>query len=597
VEQDTKISRGAGVDESERAVRERVDALEAGFGPVDDPDNPLGREALLAADEHWEVLAGAERLLAEHGIGAEVVPVAEGGKLDRLDALGRILRPIFRRDPSIGFGCVLACHIAAAPVWIAGTPAQRRRIAELLTAGERVAVVRRGEAHAHDFVRDEFTLEQTPDGPVLTGEKSAIANSDRASALVVFARIDEAHDAHSHSMLLIEREDLGDLIEDLPRYATVGMHGCWFGGLAVLDAPVPPDSLVGAEGGAIELSLRASLLIRGPVASSLIACGDTALRIAIRCAIDHSSARGGSGAEAPRIPQLSPHDIGVLCGAFLDLLVGDCLALAASRAAHLIPERMSACAAAAAYIVPKLLADTADDLTVILGDGQYMKQGAYGLFQKQLRDMSVPGLGHSGSAGRQATIIPQLPLFADRSWFHGEQPPAGLFSTDRGLPPLDFSRLAALGESDPLAAALLSCARFIAADDSWARDREQAAALCDAVDQIVGELDQLRKACAELAVQGRTALVTPHSYALADRYAFVCAAAACLGVWREQQDAGDPFLADAAWVIAALVRIGRLLGLPVRPGPKDGDQRIVAEVFARYHEGLSYDLYRSVLAA
>ncbi len=91
--------------------------------------------------------------------------------------------------------------------------------------------------------------------------------------------------------------------------------------------------------------------------------------------------------------------------------------------------------------------------------------------------------------------------------------------------------------------------------------------------------------------------MTPHSYALADRYAFVCAAAACLGVWRDQLDGGDPFLADAAWVIAALVRIGRLLGLPVRPGPKDGDQRIVAEVFERYHEGLSYDLYRSVLAA
>jgi hypothetical protein len=74
VEQDTKISRGAGADETERAVRERVDALEAGFGPVDDPDNPLGREALLAADEHWEVLAGSTRSAGSCGRSSAAIP-------------------------------------------------------------------------------------------------------------------------------------------------------------------------------------------------------------------------------------------------------------------------------------------------------------------------------------------------------------------------------------------------------------------------------------------------------------------------------------------------------------------------------------------
>ncbi|MDT0440797.1 acyl-CoA dehydrogenase, partial [Streptomyces sp. DSM 41981] len=135
------------------SVTDRIDALERSFGPLDDPANPLGGAAFVAADTAGAMPPGAEAVLDAHGLNAEFVPAALGGRLRRMDELGRVLRPVFRRDASLGFGYGLNCFFAAAPVWTAGDEAQRRFIASLLLGGDRVAVARHGVAHGNDFVR------------------------------------------------------------------------------------------------------------------------------------------------------------------------------------------------------------------------------------------------------------------------------------------------------------------------------------------------------------------------------------------------------------------------------------------------------------
>ncbi|HZU55679.1 MAG TPA: acyl-CoA dehydrogenase [Actinocrinis sp.] len=575
----------------------RADDLERRFGPMADPANPLGLEAVLTADDHWEVLGEAEALLDDFGMGAEFVPARLGGRFERLDLLGRTLRPVFRRDPSLGFGYGLSSFIAAAPVWFAGTDAQQRWVADLLLSGGRIAVARRGEPHANDFVRDEIAADVMPDGFLLNGTKTVIANADRARGLVVFARVDDRPTARSHSLLLLDRERLpAECVEDLPRYPTVGMRGCHFGGLEIVECPVPADCVIGEPYGALELSLRSSLLIRGLVPATLIACGDTALRTAVRYAVDNR--RGGA-------PLRTPHARAVVVGAFLDLLLSDCLTLVAARAAHLLPDRMSASAAAAAYLAPKVLTESCDDLTVILGDAQYHRFGAYGMFQKQLRDIPVMGLGHAGSAARQATIIPQLPLFARADPAGSKQPPVNLFRASDPLPPLELGELEVLGEADPLAASLPGAIRELLGGDVPGVDEAERAALREVAGHFDRELSDLRKACAALAGRGHETLSTPFSYALADRYALLCAAAACLGVWRAQTDhcdgagnsTGDPFLADPAWLLCALGRIGGRLGLPATKLPAASSQRLLDEVFARFTGERSYDLYNSPLAS
>ncbi|WP_254709614.1 acyl-CoA dehydrogenase family protein, partial [Streptomyces lunaelactis] len=117
-------------NQEEVRIQQRVAELERRFGDPGDPDNPLGLDALLAADERGELLAEAEQVLAEFRLNAEFVPIELGGRLDRIDTLGRVLRGVFRRDASLGLGYGATTFIAAIAIWTAGTPEQQRRVAQ-----------------------------------------------------------------------------------------------------------------------------------------------------------------------------------------------------------------------------------------------------------------------------------------------------------------------------------------------------------------------------------------------------------------------------------------------------------------------------------
>ncbi|MEU1280332.1 acyl-CoA dehydrogenase [Streptomyces sp. NPDC005805] len=570
------------------AAQDRIDALERSFGPLDDDANPLGGAALLAADAAGEVLAEAEQVLDAHGLNAEFVPASLGGRLRRMDVLGRLLRPVFRRDASLGFAYGLNCFFAATPVWTAGNDEQRAKAARLLLDGHRIAVARHGVAHGNDFVRDEFTATVRPDGSlVVNGSKTGIANASRARGLVVFARTGAEGGGRSHTVLLLDRAELPPgSVEDLGRRATTGMRSAEFGGLRITDCPVPAGAVLGKIGDGYELSLRSSLVIRGVIPSIVLAGADTALRTVAAFA-DRRRADGRSSLDVQHVRD-------VLTGAFLDLLLIDCLALVGTRALHLLPKQLSAYAAAAAYLAPKLVAETMDEMSAVLGELTFAKEGAYGMFQKQLRDLPVTSLGHAGSAGRQVSILPQLPFFARHTWFMDPEAPPGLFRLYEDLPPLDLSAPALLGDGDRLAATLVASSDLF---EETPPDGD-GGVLRFLARTFTAELDDLRQAFADVPQNDRKALSSPHSLGLADRYTLVLAAAACLGVWREQRSAqdGDPFLADPAWPSAALYRLCRRLGLPLPDRPLAAERRVLDEALARLRGRRSYDLYGSPLA-
>ncbi|RFC71900.1 acyl-CoA dehydrogenase [Streptomyces sp. AcE210] len=578
-------------------AEDRIDALELAFGSLDDPGNPLGAAALLAADAAGTVLPEAEKVLDDFGLNAEFVPADVGGRLERMDLLGRLLRPVFRRDASLGFGYGLNCFFAATPVWTAGDDEQRRLAARLLLSGRRLAVARHEVAHGNDFVRDEFTARTVPDGLVVDGSKSAVANASRATGLVVFARTEGASRGRSHTVLLLDRDELPTgAVENLARRTTTGMRSAEFGGLRITDCLVPRSVVLGEVGDGYELSLRSSLLIRGLIPSIVLAGADTALRTVARFA-GRSRADGRSSLDVRHVRD-------VLTGGFLDLLIIDCLALVATRALHLLPRQMSAYAAAAAYLAPKLVAESMDEMSSVLGEETFAQDGAYAMFQKQRRDLPVTSLGHAGSAGRQVSILPQLPYFARHAWFADPEPPPDLFRPDRELPPLDLSQPALLGDGDPLAATLVACTDLLEAAepryDDGAGDGLGGPALRFLARVLTGELAELKKAFENVAEGDREALSSPRSFGLADRYTLVLAAAACLGVWREQRSApagrADAFLAAPAWVTAVLYRLVARLGLPLPDRPVASQRLVFEEVVARLHNRRSYDLYASPLA-
>ncbi|NUK74084.1 acyl-CoA dehydrogenase [Streptomyces lunaelactis] len=575
-------------NQEEVRIQQRVAELERRFGDPGDPDNPLGLDALLAADERGELLAEAEQVLAEFRLNAEFVPIELGGRLDRIDTLGRVLRGVFRRDASLGLGYGATTFIAAIAIWTAGTPEQQRRVADLLLGGGRLAVAYHELAHGNDFVRNEFSATPTDDGFVISGAKHVINNVERAEALVLFSRTEESVGSRSHSVLLVDKAVLpDDRYGYLPRYETVGVRGCQNAGVEFTDCPLPADALVGKLGDGVELALRSFQITRSVLPSMILGGGDTALRTAVGFALDRKLYH--------RSVLEIPHARATIVGAFTDLLISDGLALAATRAVHLVPEATSVYAAAVKYLLPKLLTETAYDLSIVLGANFYVRNGAYGAFQKHVRDLPMISLGHAGTAACQATIIPQLPRLARTAWFTGKGAPEGLFRIRDGLPPLDPARLVLVAGSDALIASLEGAAESIAGTEGR-RAGEYTEALTTLAAALEDELRSLQAECRDMAPKDRTVLASPKAYAIADRYTLLLAGAACLGVWRHQDPDDDPFLASPAWLAAALTRLVKRLGHPLPKLPDGWENKLLNEVLNRYHEARSYDLYDTPIA-
>ncbi|MFI1395434.1 acyl-CoA dehydrogenase [Streptomyces sp. NPDC020681] len=574
--------------QEEIIVQQRVADLERRLGDPGDPGNPLGLDALLAADERGELLAEAEEALAEFGLNAEFVPTELGGRLDRIDTLGRVLRGVFRRDASLGLGYGATTFLAAIAVWTAGTPEQRRQVADLLLGGGRLAIAYHELAHGNDFVRNEFRAVPTDDGYLMSGAKHVINNVVRAEALVLFSRTDDTVGSRSHSVLLVDKSRIpADRYRYLPRYETVGVRGCQNAGVEFSDCPLPADALIGRPGDGVELALRSFQITRSVVPSMILGGGDTALRTAVGFALDRRLYH--------RSVLEIPHARATIVGAFTDLLISDCLALAATRAVHLVPEATSVYAAAVKYLLPKLLTETAYDLSIVLGANFYVRDGAYGAFQKHVRDLPMISLGHAGTAACQATIIPQLPRLARNAWFSGKPAPEGLFRIRDGLPPLDPARLVLIAGSDALIGSMEGAAEAIAGEKA-ARAGEYAEALTALAAALEDELRSLQSECRAMSPKDRTVLASPKAYAIADRYTLLLAGAACLGVWRHQEPEDDEFIASPAWVAAALTRLVKRLGHPLPKLPDGWEDQLLDEVLNRYHEARSYDLYDTPIA-
>ncbi|MBT2491907.1 acyl-CoA dehydrogenase family protein [Streptomyces sp. ISL-96] len=559
--------------------QERAARLERLLGPAADPDNPLGTAAVLAADERGELLPEGERMLAGYGLNAEFVPRSLGGRFEQADAFAHLMRSVFRRDCSLGIGHGVTSFIAGLPVWASGSPEQQRRAASLLLSGGRIVAAYTELAHGSDFSRTGLAATPGPDGSGslrLHGGKQLINNIARAEAAVLFARTDTRTGSRSHSHLLVDLTGLppGAVRRDF-RYPTSGVRGCLLGGIEFQDCPVPGDAVLGEPGDAMETVLRAFQVTRSVLPGMVVGVGDTQLRAVLGFALERQL-YGGPVTELP-------YPRATLTGSFADLLVCDALATVGARSLHLLPGETSVQSAAVKYLVPKLLQDSSYRLSVLLGARSYLRTGPYALFQKAARDLPVVALAHAGSAVCLATIVPQLPRLAANGWPRQATDTAGpageLFRPGAPLPPLDFSRLELNSRGrDTLSQAVTATAY----------GHPHVAALARL---FAEELHRLAPRAAALPPRDRTVIASRRGFLLADRYAHVLAAAACLGVWQH----GDGFAGDPAWVICALHRLAERLGLRPGPPPEEASDALFAELLRRHEENLTLDLIRTPL--
>ncbi|MFD0279713.1 acyl-CoA dehydrogenase [Kitasatospora sp. NPDC127111] len=567
---------------SPAAAPARVAEIETALGDPTDEGNPYGYHRLLPADRAAVPFAAAEELLDGLGVSAEYVPRHLGGRLDSIETLVRVMRPLFRRDVGLGMGYGMHTFMAASDVWITGTPAQQEWMAGLLLRGARAAIAQHETAHSNDYVRSQVAARREGDGFVLTGSKPMINNLSRAEALVLFCRTDPEPGSRSHSVLLLDPRQLpAGRATVLPRHHAVGLRGCLWTGIAFDDCPAPESALLGAVGSGVGTALRSFQISRTVIASLALAAVDTSLRTAVQFDLDRRLGGSyGSWTDPARIDQ-------ALVNAFVNLLLYDSLAVVATRALHLLPEQTSVYSASLKYLLPKVLIKTMYDLSVVLGAGIYTRDGNLGIFQKHVRDVPVLSLGHAGTVACQATVIPQLPWLARGSWFAEPEPPAELFRLGTEVPPLDRTRLSLACGRDGLSAELVAVA------DGAPGGSPAERALRSLAGRLVGELRDLRQRVLALSDADRAGPRGAVSFPLVDRYALLLAAASVAGVWRHGRDGRDPFLADPSWAALALHRIARQLGTPVGELPPECGTRVRHELQLRFADRRSFDLYNT----
>jgi alkylation response protein AidB-like acyl-CoA dehydrogenase len=551
--------------------------LEACFGDPTDDGNPLGYAAFLDADERGDLLPTGERMLDRYRLNAEFVPRSLGGRMDRMDRLGRVLRPLFRRDGALGLGYGASNLVGAVNVWADGDAGQQRRLAELLLGNGRIAAAYTDLGTGNDVARSAFQARAMGDQWLLSGRKEIINNIGRAEAITVLARTSEEPGSRSHSLLMLDRASLPRTGFDLlPRYRTAGVRAMYLGGMEFRNCPVPGASIVGRPGEALETMLRAFQLTRAVLPSAALGGMDAALRTVV----DFTVNRRLYGRQVIDLP----HARDVLAGAFVDLLICDSLSTVVCRALHLLPRQSGLYAAAAKYVVPLLMSDAVDELAIVLGGRSFLRSGRHAIFQKHLRDLPVAALVHAGGTICQATMIPQLPRLA-RGWLRAGHVDPAVFTLDAPLPDLDLSRLALVaGGDDEVLAALWTLRDDLTSDPALRR-------LCGV---FTDELAELAHHFGELGPRDRRPSASADTFALAHRYTVVLAAAACLGVWYYNPRHPGRFIRDSAWVVAALSRLaGRLGRASASPTPPDA---VAAELLDRYLERRAFDLIGRRLA-
>jgi alkylation response protein AidB-like acyl-CoA dehydrogenase len=407
--------------------------LETVFGDPFDPGNPLGHNAILAADESGELLAAGESALRGWQANAEFVPTELGGRLATVDGLVRRLRPVFRRDAALGLGYGVTSLMAALNVWLGGAEAQRKQLADTLLGGERVCVAYHELAHGNDVTANEMRAARRHMSLVLDGRKEVINNADRADHAVVFARTDERTGGRSHSLLLVDLTELpADRWRRLPRYRTMGLRGCHLAGLEFNGCPAPEGTLVGDVGAGADIALRSFQVSRCVTAGLGVGVLDAALFTVLRFA----RSRRLYGRTVAEIP----HARSTMAGAFTDLLVADALSTVAARSIHLLPANGAVYAAATKYLVPLLLEQAMDELAVVLGARFYLREGDSAIFGKHFRDLPALSIGHAGGVSCQLTVLPQLPALC-RSLERAQPAPAALFDGTAELPGLALTSL------------------------------------------------------------------------------------------------------------------------------------------------------------
>lgn len=551
------------------SATDRARELEAFLG---DPMRPAGPLTFgqAVADDREERFPGAS-LAALHawGYSAYQVPAELGGRLQSLEELLSLGRVVAARDPTVAV--IANSPVAAAmPVWLAGTPAQRRAVAAAVLRGERVALGLTEKEHGADLLASETTARWAEAGYVVNGSKWLINNVRMARFLCLLVREPERQGLRSLSLLLVDLARLPpDSYELLPRISTHGLRGADIAGIRFRDALVSGQACIGRPGRGLELTAQSLVVTRTLVPALCLGALDTALA----CTVDFLRQRRLYGGLAADIPYVQDE----LAAAFLDLLVAEVVVRSCVRVLHLLPDLSPISSGVAKYVVPHLTETRMRTLATVLGARHYLRQDHwFGIFEKLLRDVRLFSLFDGSGPVVLSALAAQVSCLSAP----GTDPTGADALFDSGLEagseghPFGSREFPTVADEDPVTAGVEAA--------SAALERRAAgdAALRGAADLLLAESRAVR------ARAGRA--LDPRSEAaqrLAERYARLFAAVCLARDWLAPK-APDRSRLPPAWLSAGLVALLKPGARMSRPTSK----ALFQELLRRSAEGLDVSM-------
>ncbi|GFE13227.1 acyl-CoA dehydrogenase [Streptomyces glebosus] len=500
---------------------------------------------LARLDEREEFPDDAVRLLDDAGLPAHYVLPPDGDFSETV----RLLRTVARRDLTVAIAHGKT-FLGSAPVWVAGTPDQAARLAERVRAGEPVCWGLTERDHGADLLASEFAAVSDTDageggdagGWRLTGEKWLINNATRSTLVCVLARTDLAGGGRGFSLFLVDKQRLPKgSWRNLPKVRTHGIRGADISGLALADAPVPADALVGEEGGGVPVVLKTLQLTRTACTALSLGAADHALRLAR----DFASGRELYGRRLADVP----HVRRILGRAAAAALTAEAVSALSARSVHTLPGELSVISALTKAYVPTLTQQTLASLGELLGVRGFLTSPPGGGFAKLERDHRICAIFDGSTVVNRAALLNQMPRLARqlsrrRAAAEGLRAAADLSAP---LPPFDRDRLTILSVTGCSAVQVLPDA----AERIRAQGPPQAGPL---IDRLIADFSRLEKGLADFVpVVGG---LPSTAFGIAEAYERAYAAAACLLLWLENPSLHTGRLGtDGLWLRACLTAL------------------------------------------
>ncbi|WP_082937730.1 acyl-CoA dehydrogenase family protein [Rhodococcus sp. 852002-51564_SCH6189132-a] len=534
--------------------------VEVALRAVLDGLSPAACETLDARD------AFPERTIAAFdaiGLQRHYIPVADGGELVDYDRTGRLMREVASFDVTLAVAHGKT-YLGAVCVWIAGSPAQRARLAEIVGAGGAVSWALTERGHGSDLLAGEVVAEATDVDAVtrfrLTGEKWLINNATRGAALCVLARTSSDAGPRAYSLVLVEKAELTpDSWQTLPKELTHGIRGADISGIRFDQASVPADAIVGGVGRGLEIVLSAMQLTRTMCCYLSLGASDHALAIAGGFVLG----RELYGRALLELPAARA----VVADAVAAHVLAEAFTTFAARSVHALPQEHSAIAAAAKYLVPTLVENSMVSVRRLVGARSLVVGSTdHGTFSKIERDHRIVSLFDGNTIVNLTTLVSQFPVLLGRRGEAGAGEDDALrvaADPNAELPEFRPERLSLLPKRG---LSVLRFLRRVATDGSAGRGLSGPVAdeVRTGVTGLAAELDRLT---AQVHSQPRASVETSvEAFDAAERLAACIAGAAAVAVWVHGCDTragdGNPLWQNALWLRLALHAVADALGMP-----------------------------------